>query len=514
MNVATAVREIVQPRLEPNVKIRPTSDHETGNTLTLTLLQAAACVALLLAIAASAVQLTWLVFDLNHKSYGEGPILAMVERRGSAEISANWMHTPPYTLSCYGPAYYWLTSAVAAAGGWHDSLFPGRLISVAATLAIALMAAVAAGRRTKNAAIGLLAALMFLVSRPVTEWVPYARVDLLAVMFATAAYLVVGDNRHRLFVAALLIVSGSLAKPTVALSALPIAAHLLATRRYRDAALFSVAVGALGAAAWSAAEWASDGFFLTAVLAGNRNPMQFWRGYFFTYEFLKCPLGAIATVVAIATLLTAPERFGRSLFSLGFVVSLAISAVTVCKRGSELNYFIEPALLGSLAIAVDGLPLVYRAGPRRSLATMGMLAALLGLPNVRELRAHCRAPITQPPAYETVRAALSGEQDEVGILADGRQVDMVLAAGHQPWINDSYLYMLLVENGTLETSPLIERLRDGRIRWLVFRRSLADHWEAIDRDSYCWPIDALDVMTQHFDLFVAENGVWIYRYRS
>lgn len=479
----------------------------------LTLLRGVGCIAVVLAIAAAAVQLSWLVFDLQHKSYGEGPILAMIERMRSEPISASWMNEPPYTLSCYGPAYYWLTYSLVRIGGWHDSLVPGRLISVVAALAIAFMAVVAATRHTKNITIGLLAALMFLMSLPVTEWVPYARVDLLAVGFAAAAYLSVGESLRSLVVAAVLVVAGSLAKPTVALSAVPIATYLLAARRYRDAAVFAAIVAMLGGAAWGIAERTSNGFFLSAVLAGNRNPMQFWRGYFFTYEFLKCPLGAIATVVTVGTLIVSPQRFAKSIFSLGFVVSFVISAVTVCKRGSELNYFIEPALLGSLAIAVDGLPILFQAGARRSLVAAVVLSLVLGLPNLREIKGHLRSPITEPAAYDTVRSVLAGEADDVAVLADGRQVDMVLAAGHRPWINDSYLYMLLVENGTLDTEPLVERLRDGRIKWLVFRRSLADHQEAIDRDSYCWPLDAMDVMTEQYELAKAENGVWIYRHR-
>src|SRR5579864_7201074 len=106
MDAAIAIRETVKSRRELSVKVRPASDRQTGGNPrlpTLRLLQLATGLALLLAITASAAQLTWLVFDLNHKSYGEGPILAMVERMRSEEISAAWMNQPPYTLSCYGP---------------------------------------------------------------------------------------------------------------------------------------------------------------------------------------------------------------------------------------------------------------------------------------------------------------------------------------------------------------------------------------------------------------------------
>ncbi|HEV3344039.1 MAG TPA: hypothetical protein VG125_26935 [Pirellulales bacterium] len=470
--------------------------------------------ALILAIVAAAVELTWLVFDLQHKSYGEGPILAMSERMRSEPISASWMREPPYTLSCYGPAYYWLTNVVAWAGGWHLSFVPGRMIAVISTLVIAALLALTAGRATKNAQIGLTAALIFLVSLPVNDWVPHARVDMLALVFAAAAYLSISVNPCKVLLPAALIAAGSLAKPTIAFSAVPICAHLVAHRRYRETAIFSALVAVLGAAAWLVVQRISDGFFLTAVLTGNRNPMHLWHGYFFTYLFLVCPLAVAALLVTGSTLIVSPQRFFRSLFSLGFAMSLAISAVAVCKRGAELNYFLEPTMLGCLAIAVDGIPLLWQAGPRRCLAGMTALAALVGLPNVREIKSHLRTPLPQPAAYETVRSALAGEPEDVGILADGRQVDMVMKTGHQAWVNDSYLYSLLVQNGTLDSSPLIERLQDGRIRWLVFRKTLDDHREAIGFDTHCWPIEAIDVMPKYYELVTAENGIWVYRHRK
>jgi hypothetical protein len=487
---------------------------ECRPTLWLKVLKVFTSLALSLSIIAAATALTWLVFDLDHKSYGEGPILAMCERMRVESVSASWMHEPPYTLSCYGPAYYWLTNVLARAGGWQLSFVPGRLIAVMSTLAIAGLLAVTAGRATKNAQIGLTTALIFLVSLPVNDWVPHARVDMLALIFAAAAYLSVSIKPSRVLLPAALIVAGSLAKPTIAFSAAPICAHLLATRRLRETALFAALVAGFGGAAWLVVQRISEGFFLTAVLAGNRNPMHLWHGYFFTYLFLVCPLAVVALLVTGSTLVISPQRFARSLFSLGFAISLAISAVAVCKRGAELNYFLEPTMLGCLAIAVDGLPILWQAAPRRCLAGMAALALVVGLPNLHEIKRHLRTPLKEPAAYETVRSALAGEPADVGILADGRQVDMVMRTGREAWVNDSYLYSLLVQNGTLDSSPLLDRLRDGRIKWLVFRKTLDDHREAIDFDTHCWPIEAIEVMPKYYELVTAANGIWVYRHRD
>ncbi|HUY88371.1 MAG TPA: hypothetical protein VMV10_06530 [Pirellulales bacterium] len=465
--------------------------------------------AVLAALAAIVAHQICLVFDLNYKNYGEGPILAFVERMQSESISASWASRPPYALSCYGPAFYWLADAAARASGFEHSVVPGRAVALATGLLTACLAAVIAGRRTQSVEIGLLAALMFLASLPVAEWFPFARVDTLALVFSAGAFLAVGPGVRGAVLPALLIAAGSLAKPTAALSAAPIFLHFLAHARYRDAARFAGAACVLGAAAWGGAEWASDGFFLTSVLKGNRNPMILWRGYSHAYAFLSSPLGAVATITSAVLLVASPARFVRSLYSLGFAVSMAISAVIACKKGSELNYFLDPAWLGSLAIAIEGLPRLRALDARRSLLAAAFLAALVAVPYLREMKVRYRSPLKRPETFEVVRRCLADEPAETEVLADGKTIPMVLETGRRPWVSDPYLYALLVDNGTLDPAPLIERIEDGRIKWLIFRRSIEFHHE----NTGCWPPEATAIFPKYFELASTQAGLFIYRHR-
>ncbi len=466
---------------------------------------------LLLTVAVIAAFQTYRVFH-RHRSYGEGPIVAFAERMRSEPISEAWMHEPPYTLSCYGPAYYWATNVVADLGGWHNSLIPGRLVSLVAALTAAGLAAAAAWRHTRNIDLGLLAAILFLVSLPVNEWLPYARVDMLAIAFSAAAYLAVGTHRWELGTSALLIVVGSLVKPTVALTALPIAAHLLITRRHRDAVFYVSIVIVAGALAWGVVQWASRGYFLTAVLLGNRNPLYLWRSYLYTHQFLISPLAVGALGVVAWRLIASPQQFVRSLFGLGFVSSLAIAIVLVGKRGSEINYFLEPALLAGLAIAVDGAAWLSMLDANRTRLAVGLLSVVLAVPNVREIRQQFRAPAKESPSYETARHWLSDEPADADLLADGRMVDVALAAGRRPWLNDSFLYMLLVDNGTLDSAPLMERLRDGRIKWLLLRKTIAEHQEAIESKTDCWPLEVIESFPRFYELVDESDGLYVYRH--
>ncbi|HET6879231.1 MAG TPA: hypothetical protein VFI31_03710, partial [Pirellulales bacterium] len=369
-------------------------------------------------------------------------------------------------------------------------------------------------RETRNGELGLLAAAMFLVSLPFADWLPFARVDTLAVLFSAAAYWSVGHERRSVVLAALFVAAGSLAKPTAALSALPIFVHLLANRRNRDGWCFAALVVALGAATWGLVQWSSGGYFLTAVLRGNCNPMSLWKGYATSYEFLPTPLSTGALLTATWLILSSPRRFFQSLYSLGFVVISCVSAVLCAKRGAEINYFLEPALLASLAICIDGLPRLLELNPRRAMAGLAILATFIAIPSIRDTKAVYGSLPARPTWFAMVRDCLADEPGDVELLSDAKIIDMVLEAGHRPAINDPYLYTMMVGNGTLESGPLLERMRDGRIKWLFFHRTLPYHLGTIERDTHSWPPEVIEALPRYYDPVADEQGLYIYRHRK
>lgn len=466
------------------------------------------------AIIAAVVYEACLVVDLTRRTYGEGPIVAMCERMRSEPLSAAWMQELPYGLSCYGPAYYWITNALVRVTGWQHSFVPGRIVALVCGLATAVIAGVTARRQTRSTEIGLLAAAMFLVSLPFVDWLPFARVDTLAVMFSAAAYWAAGRDRPGILLAAAFVAAGSLAKPTAALTAAPILAHLLATRRLGEAGRFAGLVVSLGVAAWGTVHLVTGKFFLTAVLLGNINPMSLWKGYATSYEFLPTPLATGAFLTATWLVLSSARRFFGSLFSLGFVINFFISGLLCAKRGAEINYFLEPALLASLTIAIDGMPRLLGLNPRRAMAGMAMLAVLITLPSAREIKAVYRSLPARPTWFEPVRETLADEPTGVGLLADAKVIDMVLEAGHRPLLNDPYLYTMMVANGTLDSAPLLEQMRDGRIKWLFFHRTLPYHLGTIERDTHSWPPEVIEALPRYYEAVAEEQGLYIYRHRK
>ena len=472
-----------------------------------------ACLSLTLALLSVTALEVCLVFDETRRTYGEGPILAMCERMQTETVAADWMRELPYGLSCYGPAFYWATNAVVKATGWRHTFVPGRIVALSAGIGIAVLLGITAYRRTRRLECGLLAAAMFLLSVPAMEWFPYARVDTLAMVFVAGAFLAVGSDRRSLLAAAALIALGSLSKPTAALAALPIAVHLLATRRWREAGYFAAAVSAFGTVAWLIVHGMTGGYFLEAVLIGNANPMSLWRGYSLSYQFLASPLGTIAALVAAWLWITSPRRCLESLYSLGFAISFIVSTAISCKRGAEINYFLETAMLGSLAIAIDGVPRLCQLHVRRSLVALACLAAVMTVPCLRGLKVVSGAVPKGPLWTAPVNHWLAGEPADVELLSDGKVIDSVLANGRQPLVSDPYLYTLLVGNGTLDIAPLMERMQDGRIKWLFFHRTLPYHLGAIERDTHSWPPEVLAALPRYYELVDKRDGLMIYRHR-
>lgn len=454
------------------------------------------------------------VVDLDRKSYGEGPILAMVERLRAEPISSAWLQGPDYTLSCYGPAYYLAFDWMARAGGWRHSIVPGRLVSLLAALLAAGLAALAVARLTHNAEMALLAPLLFLVSPTVSYWIPYARVDMLALPFALGAYLALGREHARMIAPAALIAAGSLVKPTIALTALPILAYLLTGRRWRDAVRFSLLVALLGALAWGLTQWTSRGFFLTAVLSGNRNPMFPWRGYAYGYEFMASPLGALAGITAAYGLMAEPAKSLRSPYALGFLISAAISTITICKRGSDRNYFLEPALLASVVIAAQGAPRFCAAQPRRALIALAALALLLAVPSLRELKTRGQLLAEGQESYTAIRRYLGEDATNARVLADGDCVDLALDLGCPLVVNDSYLFTMLVANGELDDQPILDEMQQGGVKWLLLDHTIEGHRATLGRNPQMWPAAVIESMDRNYELVEREGAVFLYRRRG
>jgi hypothetical protein len=114
--------------------------------------------------------------------YGEGQVL----NQANVLLSGGKLYGPidnyPYLVSPYTPLYYYLLAGLAWLFG--NSLLPGRLLSVAASLAVGGLAGLSVWEITRNRLASLSALLVYFAFQNVWAWTPLNKGDMLALALA------------------------------------------------------------------------------------------------------------------------------------------------------------------------------------------------------------------------------------------------------------------------------------------------------------------------------------------
>ncbi len=378
-----------------------------------------------------------------------------------------------------------------------------------AAFATAGLIAWAVARKTASLELGLFCGLLYPVSSIVFAWVPYQRVDALAVLFAVGAYVAAEKARPGLAVSALLVGVGSLVKPTVAVAAIPIFIYLLLGKRYRDAAAYATVVCVLGAVLWWIVDRQSDGYYLTGVIRANLNRVDVRHGLRLAMGFIQCPAVLIGILVSAWLIKNAPGKAFGCVYCVGFTIGSLFAAVAASKEGASINYYLEPCALAAVVIGRHGLSRVYATHGGRVVVGVGLLALVLVIPGVGDFPPGGDSTLPLETDHARVNEIFSAVEQPT-VLADGRLIDVALSAGGRPMVNDPYVFRLMVDNGSLQATGLIDAVRQGRIDFLLLGRSIENHRLAIGHSVQRWPPEVLDAMQQNYRLVSEGAGMFVY----
>ncbi len=191
----------------------------------------------------------------------EGGILDHVLRITEGES----IYAPPsweFTAYIYMPLYYYASAAV----GWLTG--PGfasiRLVSLASSIAIAVLVGLLTNRATGRQAPGWLAGAFFLAAAKATDFsLDTGRVDALFVALVLAYYYTARYKQSfgGQMLAAIFGIAALFTKQTAVIACAPVAIWLLLTQKHRLRFVTPV-TGVLGSLAILAAmQWATDGWF-------------------------------------------------------------------------------------------------------------------------------------------------------------------------------------------------------------------------------------------------------------
>lgn len=314
------------------------------------------------------------IFDPTEYLYGESIVLDEAHRLAAGQPLYAPPIALPLTVTAYPPVYYLVVSWLQQLSG-DTGYSVGRLVSVAAVVASALLIAWSVHRIAAHWAEGLLAGGLFVTQNlTVLLWGPAHRVDMLALCFALSGLALATGGRTTL--AALPLALAVLTKQSYLAAPLCVLLTLWPQRRaiVTSGALF---VGCL-LLAIGVGTWLTGNELLWHTVVANANPLDF--------DYFAAMLSAFAQfnalpLVAGAALFGLPARPAERLWRAYFVLSGLVALATVGKIGASSNYWLEltaatSVLTGVLAVRLCDLSTARAAFTSGGLAGL-VLASLL-----------------------------------------------------------------------------------------------------------------------------------------
>jgi hypothetical protein len=415
-------------------------------------------------------------FDVLHspwsRDYGEGCVLAMSQLLAEHANYFPSLRDYPFLVSNYPPVFIGLTGLASLA--WGPSLLAPRLLSFISTLGLLavlypLLLRLARDRGTAAALTALFVLPWFL-----TTWAALARVDMLALLLATAGLAVVerhGSSR-RAWPALPLFWLAFFTKQTALVAPLAVLVHLFSKkdpRTLRVAVLWAVPQALLFAALVAATHGAAWRHLVPYTAAADYE----WGRMAVDYVQLAIMAGPLLALV-VASLVLAPASTLAGPGSL-FVIHLALrlaSFATIAKEGAAQNYFIEP-WLAALPAAAVALRVLGEERPRLRSFRLGALLlaaafAQFAYPSVDRLPAALRHPENARDFKELTRLVREAPGP---VLSENLAV---LVVNRRPVLVEPFGLLLLEKKGLFRPDRIARDCEAGRFALVVTETRLPE----------------------------------------
>ncbi len=404
--------------------------------------------------------------------YGEAPLIDQAKRIvAGEEIYKAELNRPPYVIANYPPLYPLLIALIGSVARL-PFLAVGRAVSVLATLISAILIGRFAYQLSDSRLSGLVATALFLSNLFVVSWSFRARVDMLALAFSLACLWILyrhWNSWRWLALAVIFMIAAIYTRQTYILAA-PVAGMVWLWQKDRQRAL--VFVGSLiliTLMIFLALNTLTHGGFYLHVVVANMNPYSLERVATFAALLILAWPFAIAIVVIetkriVKALLNGRDSlmgidpfliYGLPVYSVGTL----LSALTVGKIGSHVNYLLELVASGAIwatsarISSLRHLPIRYQG---LTLVLLGQLAWSLGS-NFPIYQSLIYSRWQDLPQYERLFQAVQSATEQGPVLADDGLYLVILAG--QPIYYQPFEYNQLYIQGIWNPSPFIEEIK-------------------------------------------------------
>ena len=394
------------------------------------------------------VHMTVVVVHPYSVDYGEGPLLDQAVRiHEGVSIYDPDLTTAPYTITNYPPLYVGILSLFNSAES--AALWPGRLLSVLSTLGTGYLIYRIVLLAHKDRLAALLGGAFFLSFPFVLQWGAFMRIDNLALFISVAALFVIQrwpDEKRSLWITAVLLTAAAYTRQSYLLAA-PLASFVWLLfrnwkRAFSLAALTTVMVGAL----FGVFMLLTNGGFFVHVVQSNVNVFDWATVSNYLDQFNRDYL--IVTVVSGVFLFAGWKLVPQWRLVAPYLVGATLSALTVGKVGSNVNYLLELTAAMSMAL---GLTFSWLRSKEKTFlpwlnqeTTANFAAILMVLLIVFQLRGNLAIDLSQKARDITYRTQ---DMEELDSLNDvfARQQGIVLV--------DEYMAMLPQNQQSIYIQP-------------------------------------------------------------
>jgi 4-amino-4-deoxy-L-arabinose transferase-like glycosyltransferase len=414
--------------------------------------------------------------------------------------------SPPYVIANYPPIYPALVAAAYALSNLPIFLLARSISVFAALISCGILYALVYHLSHRRAA-GVIAAGMLLCHPYFAIWSGLARVDLLALAFSLIALWVViakSDHLPWLLLAVLCAWCAIFTRQTYML-AMPLAAVTwLWQKSRRLAIIFSLLLGSTTIAAFGVLNALSNGGFYTHIVVANINQYEIERTWQMGKQLLLTwpivlglmLLAAVRELAAYSRQKTPLQHTSPDFAQLGlpvYTLGAVLSALTVGKVGSDINYFLEVLAAGAIwmGVLVARLP-TFRNLPRNiilGLLTLQMIWVLTG--SYFMYRTSVAARWEKIEQYHALYQQVQNAAKQGQVLSDD-YLDMVILAGQNIYYQP-FEYGQLYQAGYWDADLLAQEIEAQRFSLILIGG------DSLNKPC-CWPPELITAIQGAYNI--------------
>jgi MFS family permease len=437
--------------------------------------------------------------------YGEAPLVDQAMRLAAGQnIYRPDISTPPYTISNYPPLYVVVLAVSVKLFGPSLTFHIGRLLSALCAWAVSIFLALIIYRTTRDRFAALVAGSIFLAFPFVMYWSPFLRIDMFALALSVSGlYVLVADSNswRSLILGAFLLVAAIYTRQSYALAA-PMAAFcwLLLSRNWRCAFVLAALVGGVGLALFLLLNGLTHGGFYYNIVTANVNEFGLDRLLDNWDRFREATL--ILLLFGGFSIFLIWRWNPLWTLAVPYLVGGALSAVTIGKIGSNVNYLLE--LCAALSLAA-GIVIAWsrKFSPVFSLQPVFLILLAWAIGGMLHIFMRDSAPDLKN--RRTSLSQLSQLDALVGktpgsILAD-EYMGMLTLQG-RPLVIQPFEVTQLAREGHWDQTPLLDRIHNKEFAAII----IYEPWSG-ER----WTPEMREAINQSYILadIIAENKVYM-----